>query len=84
MFFYDLFSTIPGYVAWRNTARGSWFVQAFCSVLKAEWDKRDFVSLLTRVNWTISMEYGRDDAKQSSCFLSNLTRDLFFNQKEAQ
>jgi hypothetical protein len=26
------FSTIPGYVAYRNNIKGSWFVQCFCKV----------------------------------------------------
>ena len=26
------FATIPGYVAYRNNVKGSWFVQCFCKV----------------------------------------------------
>ncbi|CAF4426819.1 unnamed protein product, partial [Rotaria magnacalcarata] len=29
-----VYSTMPGYYAWRNSLKGSWFIQALCDMLR--------------------------------------------------
>ena len=41
-------STIPGFKSFRNTLRGSWFIQTFCHVMEREMYSRDLLSILTR------------------------------------
>uniref|UniRef100_A0A5S6QA57 Caspase family p20 domain-containing protein n=1 Tax=Trichuris muris TaxID=70415 RepID=A0A5S6QA57_TRIMR len=54
------YSTIPGYVSWRNSARGSWFVQAICEVFSKYACKEEVLHLLTRVNDVVA-------TKMSAC-----------------
>ena len=43
------FATTPGFVSWRNSANGSWFVQAICQVFAQYAATEDVLSLLTMV-----------------------------------
>ncbi|XP_039277581.1 caspase-1 isoform X2 [Nilaparvata lugens] len=83
------YSTIPQYYSWRNTARGSWFVQALCSVLDEIGTDYDILTLLTLVNQRVAFDfesYVPNDSrmhaqKQIPCITFMLTRLLKFNIK---
>ena len=81
---------IAGYYAWRNSSVGSWFVQSLAAVFaRRQGDgeddgRRDILSLLTRVNAKVALEYqssaGRADMnrkKQMPSIVSMLTRLLY-------
>lgn len=43
------YATTPGYVSWRNSAKGSWFIQSICEVF-AQYAKDEHVmDMMTRV-----------------------------------
>ncbi|XP_077296973.1 death related ICE-like caspase [Arctopsyche grandis] len=83
------YSTVPGYFSWRNTTRGSWFIQALVEELKAHGTTRDILTLLTFVNQKVALNYESNtpdcpvmhQQKQISCFSSMLTRMLIFGHK---
>ncbi|XP_072559682.1 caspase-7 isoform X2 [Paramormyrops kingsleyae] len=79
------YSTVPGYFSWRNPGRGSWFVQALCSVLKEFGKQLEIMQILTRVNYKVatSFESWSEDPhfhekKQIPCIVSMLTKELYF------
>ncbi|XP_048843632.1 caspase-7 isoform X2 [Brienomyrus brachyistius] len=79
------YSTVPGYYSWRNPGRGSWFVQALCSVLKEFGKQLEIMQILTRVNYKVatSFESWSEDPrftekKQIPCIVSMLTKELYF------
>ncbi|CAO2585906.1 CASP7 [Lemmus lemmus] len=81
------YSTVPGYYSWRNPGKGSWFVQALCSILNEHGKKLEIMQILTRVNDMVArhFESQTDDPhfngkKQIPCMVSTLTKELFFSQ----
>ncbi|XP_068114312.1 caspase-7 isoform X1 [Hyperolius riggenbachi] len=79
------YSTVPGYYSWRNPGRGSWFVQALCSILNEFGKQLEIMQILTRVNYMVAtnFESWSDDPrfsekKQISCVVSMLTKELYF------
>lgn len=83
------YSTVPGYFSWRNTTRGSWFIQALTEELAEHGKKRDLLTLLTFVNQKVALNFESNtpdcqmmhQQKQTSCFNSMLTRLLIFGEK---
>ncbi|XP_077866408.1 caspase-2-like [Saccoglossus kowalevskii] len=43
------YATVPGYVSWRNSERGSWFIQAITEVFLSKAHTEDLLSMLTMV-----------------------------------
>ena len=82
------YSTIPGFISWRNSTAGSWFVQAFCDVIQ-EAHSMDLLSILTKVCRKVAYEFHSDcprenvlhDKKQIPCIMSMLTRAVIFTRK---
>ncbi|XP_078453593.1 caspase-3-like isoform X1 [Lampetra planeri] len=80
------YSTVPGYYSWRNVATGSWFVQAFCKVLKESANSNlELMQLLTRVNRKVAYDYISFSSdthfsgkKQIPCIVSMLTKEFHF------
>ncbi|XP_076982196.1 caspase-7 isoform X2 [Tamandua tetradactyla] len=79
------YSTVPGYYSWRNPGRGSWFVQALCSILNEYGKRLEIMQILTRVNCMVArhFESQSDDPhfhqkKQIPCMVSMLTKELYF------
>ncbi|XP_014676812.1 PREDICTED: caspase-3-like [Priapulus caudatus] len=78
-----------GYYSWRNSARGSWFVQCLCRALERFAGKMEFCRLLTRVNKMVSYEHESNASsasmnrkKQVPCISSMLTRDLYLPPRQ--
>lgn len=88
--FLIVFSTVPGYYSWRNTTRGSWFIQALCEELRRNGTKRDILTLLTFVCQKVALDFESNtpemitmhQQKQVPCITSMLTRLLKFENKK--
>ncbi|XP_063620182.1 caspase-1 [Cydia splendana] len=88
--FLIVFSTVPGYFSWRNTTRGSWFMQALCEELRYAGTDRDILTLLTFVCQKVALDYESNtpdmptmhQQKQVPCITSMLTRLLVFGSKK--
>ncbi|VDP19061.1 unnamed protein product [Onchocerca flexuosa] len=44
------YATTPGYVSWRNSMKGSWFIQSICEVFAKHAKSTDILSMLTLVS----------------------------------
>lgn len=83
------YSTIPGFYSWRNTTKGSWFMQALCQEINERGKKLDILSLLTFVCQRVAFDYESNtpdspimhQQKQIPCITTMLTRLLLFNDK---
>ncbi|XP_050345157.1 caspase-1-like isoform X1 [Nymphalis io] len=88
--FLIVFSTVPGYYSWRNTTRGSWFMQALCEELRYSGTERDILTLLTFVAQKVALDFESNtpdmltmhQQKQVPCITSMLTRLLVFGKKQ--
>ncbi|KAE8574060.1 Putative Caspase-1 [Halyomorpha halys] len=84
------YSTIPGFYSWRNTGKGSWFVQALAIELKENGFRYDILTLLTFVNRRVAVDFESyvpgdrvmHAQKQIPCITTMLTRLLKFQQKK--
>ncbi|XP_072036336.1 caspase-3-like isoform X1 [Amphiura filiformis] len=74
------FATVPGYVSWRNSERGSWFVQALCETLVEFSRKEDLLSIMTMVNNKVAkaFESSTGKHKQMPAPVTMLRKKLFF------
>ncbi|XP_014208798.1 caspase-1-like [Copidosoma floridanum] len=81
------YSTVPGFYSWRNTTRGSWFMQALCLELKENGTRYDILTLLTFVCQRVAIDFESNtpdnvtmhQQKQIPCITSMLTRILKFS-----
>jgi len=51
------YSTAEGYYSWRNTGKGSWFIQALVTELKENGFNYDLMTLLTFVNRRVAIDF---------------------------
>ncbi|CAN7991672.1 unnamed protein product, partial [Ixodes pacificus] len=82
------FATPPGYYAYRDESEGSPFIQKLCEVFDEHalsTPRKDLVWLMTRVNSqmahtfvTKSQHTDLHNKKQAPCFVSGLTKKLYF------
>jgi len=83
------YSTAPGFYAFRNSTKGSFFMQAISKIFKEDGPRLEITRLLTRVGRKVAVDFesrAKDAAysykKQMPCFLSTLTKDLYFPPKK--
>jgi len=84
------YSTTPGYFSWRNSNKGSWFVQALYLQMTAPENKSlDLCRILTRVNYSVAYDFESNASqphmnkkKQVPSVVSMLTKDLYFPTKK--
>lgn len=76
-----------GYYSWRNPGKGSWFVQALCSILNEHGKQLEIMQILTRVNDMVARHFESqcddprfNEKKQIPCMVSMLTKELFFSR----
>lgn len=75
-----VFATVPGYVSWRNSAFGSWFIKAFVEVMAENVYRRHFLEILTLVNNKVALHFqSRDGNKQITDSSIRLRKFLYFN-----
>ncbi|XP_037951914.1 caspase-like [Teleopsis dalmanni] len=83
------YSTVPGFYSWRNTTRGSWFMQSLCAELAANGKRLDILTLLTFVCQRVAVDFESctpdtpemHQQKQIPCITTMLTRILRFSDK---
>lgn len=81
------YATIPGFMSFRNTRNGAWFIQELCNELNENGQKYDMLTLLTFVVQKVAYGYesfapnypDHHMKKQTPCIVSMLTRLLLFN-----
>jgi len=77
------YSTVPGYYSWRNSQKGSWFVQSIVTVFRNHAHKLDVGRLMTRVNNEVSQfksntgQRQTHNKRQISSIVSQLRYDLY-------
>ncbi|EDX14899.1 GD21467 [Drosophila simulans] len=84
------YSTVPGFYSWRNTTRGSWFMQSLCAELAANGKRLDILTLLTFVCQRVAVDFESctpdtpemHQQKQIPCITTMLTRILRFSDKQ--
>lgn len=73
------YATTPGYVSWRNSAFGTWFIKALTDVMYEQARQEDFLSILTEVNRKVAEEFeSRGKNKQMPAPVTMLRYKLFF------
>ncbi|XP_077557156.1 caspase-7-like isoform X2 [Haemaphysalis longicornis] len=80
------YSTVPGFLSWRDARTGSWFVQAICCVLEKSTGSEDLLALLTEACRIVALfhevDAPNDDpkngAKQMPFVTSTLIRRVRF------
>ncbi|XP_047663402.1 caspase-9 isoform X2 [Tachysurus fulvidraco] len=73
------YSTFPGYVSWRDTNKGSWYVETLDRVLENNADTDDLVTMLMMVNNEVSQISAKGLYKQMPGSF-NFLRKLFYFQ----
>ncbi|XP_023022611.1 caspase-1 [Leptinotarsa decemlineata] len=84
--FLIVYSTVKGYYSWRNTTRGSWFIQSLCEELKNRVNEYDVMTILTFVSQRVALDFESNvpdsmtmhRQKQIPCIMSMLTRLIRF------
>lgn len=80
------YATTAQYVSWRNSARGSWFIQAVCEVFSLHAKDMDIVELLTKVNEKVATGFqtsqGANILKQMPEMTSRLLKKFYFWPEE--
>uniref|UniRef100_A0A0R3S1P8 Caspase-2 n=1 Tax=Elaeophora elaphi TaxID=1147741 RepID=A0A0R3S1P8_9BILA len=74
------YATTPGYVSWRNSMKGSWFVQSICEVFAKYAKSTDILSMLTLVNKKVAdaFESSIGSFKQIPDHSSRLRKAFYF------
>lgn len=83
------YSTVPGYYSWRNTTKGSWFMQCLCAELNKNGKHYDLLTLLTFVSQRVAVDFESNtpdcvpmhQQKQIPCVTTMLIRLLRFPDK---
>lgn len=83
------FSSTPGYYSWRSIREGSWFIQAIITIFEKYGTCMDVNQMMTRVNRAVAYRYESisgderyNGRKQMPCFVSTLTKELYFIPKK--
>lgn len=82
--FLVVYSSMSGYYSYRDTVKGSWFVEALCKVLNERTDDLDIFGIVTLINQTVAYNYDSGDEnayKQMPCVVSMLTKLILFKKK---
>uniref|UniRef100_A0A8R1HXC2 Uncharacterized protein n=1 Tax=Caenorhabditis japonica TaxID=281687 RepID=A0A8R1HXC2_CAEJA len=76
------YATTAQYVSWRNSVRGSWFIQAICEIFSEHAGDMDVVELLTEVNKKVACGFqtsqGPNILKQMPELTSRLVKKFYF------
>ncbi len=72
------YATTPGFVSWRNSAFGTWFIKAFVDTMYAQAGDDHLMDILTEVNRKVAEEYhSREFKKQMPAPVTMLRYKLF-------
>lgn len=73
------FSTAEGYVSWRNSAFGSWYVKALVETMHEHAAKEHLADILTEVNRRVSENQSQSGFRQIPAVVNQLRKQLYFN-----
>ncbi|XP_019623612.1 PREDICTED: caspase-7-like [Branchiostoma belcheri] len=74
------YGTLPGFVSWRNSDKGSWFICALMEVFLKYAATMDINQLMTEVNYHVSQKIGTSTSyRQLPAPVNMLTKNLYFN-----
>ncbi|XP_018567794.1 caspase-1 [Anoplophora glabripennis] len=87
--FLIVYSTVRGYYSWRNTTKGSWFIQSLVDELKRRAHDHDLMTILTFVSQRVAIDFESNvpdsvtmhRQKQIPCVMSMLTRLIQFKPR---
>ena len=72
------YATTPGYVSWRNSGFGTWFIKAFTDTMYSRANDEHLMDILTEVNRIVAEEYqSRELKKQMPAPVTMLRYKLF-------
>uniref|UniRef100_A0A0N5BY97 Caspase-2 n=1 Tax=Strongyloides papillosus TaxID=174720 RepID=A0A0N5BY97_STREA len=74
------YATPSGYVSWRNSVNGSWFIQSIYKIFHEYSATHDILSMLTMVNKMVAEKFVSTSSKnvQMPDFCSRLKKKLYF------
>ena len=73
------YATIPGFVSWRNSERGSWFVQSIIKTFREYSKEEHLIDMMVRVNQCVATEFeASGHNKQVPSPVVRLTKKLYF------
>lgn len=75
------YSTFPGYVSWRDTQSGSWYVETLDRVLEENAPTDDLVTMLMMVNHEVSQNSAKGLYKQMPGSFNFLRKLLYFQSQ---
>ena len=73
------FSTVEGYVSWRNSVYGSWYVKALVEVFTEFSAREHLLDMLTEVNLRVAENQSQSGFRQIPAVVNQLRKQLFFN-----
>ena len=72
------YATTPGFVSWRNSAFGTWYIKAFTETMYERADREHMMDILTEVNRKVAEEYeSRGKQKQMPAPVTMLRYKLY-------
>ncbi|CAG9854779.1 unnamed protein product [Phyllotreta striolata] len=74
-----VYATIEGNVSFRDTRRGTWFIQELCKNFSAYGRRDDVLSLLIRTTKCVCWNYAKGNKKQMPFFVSTLRKKFYLN-----
>lgn len=77
------YSTFPGFVSWRDTQAGSWYVENLDRVLEQNADTNDLVTMLMMVNDAVSQISAKGLYKQMPGSFNFLRKHLYFQTPQS-
>uniref|UniRef100_A0A671U377 Caspase 9, apoptosis-related cysteine peptidase n=1 Tax=Sparus aurata TaxID=8175 RepID=A0A671U377_SPAAU len=75
------YSTFPGYVSWRDTQSGSWYVETLYRILDENASTDDLVTMLMMVNHEVSQNSAKGLYKQMPGSFNFLRKLLYFQSQ---
>ncbi|XP_061625298.1 caspase-9 [Phyllopteryx taeniolatus] len=72
------YSTFPGYVSWRDTKSGSWYIETLDRILEENAATDDLVTMLMMVNHEVSQNSAKGIYKQMPGSFNFLRKLLYF------
>ncbi|KAK5863249.1 hypothetical protein PBY51_000295 [Eleginops maclovinus] len=75
------YSTFPGYVSWRDTQSGSWYVETLNRILEENTATYDLVTMLMMVNHEVSQNSAKGLYKQMPGSFNFLRKHLYFQSQ---
>ncbi|KAK7480060.1 hypothetical protein BaRGS_00028697, partial [Batillaria attramentaria] len=73
------YSTVPGFVSYRNATQGSWFIGKLTELLNKHAHDHDIMDILTMVKHEVGKTTGRDGVMQAPATLTALRKKVYIS-----